>query len=119
MRIRCKPTVRFRGFTPALLHILTVLDRYVRLAPLEGGIPGVPAAVTITSGSDSHAVGGHVRAEAVDVRTKDFATGFAKHQFAAALRAALGPDFYVDLEAEGHENEHLHVQLRQGKTYDP
>lgn len=113
IRIRCKPGTAFAGFSPALLRILQALDETVRQAP-----PGTPFAVTLTAGSNgTHAPGSaHYRAEAVDVRSKDF-TPDAKAPFAEALQQRLGPAFFVDLEHLDEPNEHFHVQLRKGATY--
>lgn len=112
-RLRCKPGTVFGGFSRALLRILDVLDQVTGLE-----LPGVPAAVTITAGSNgAHAPGSaHYRYDAVDVRTKDFAQPVAKRAFTETVRAQLGPDFFVDLEHEGRTNEHLHVQLRKGRV---
>lgn len=114
-RLLCKPGTVFGGFSRALLRVLDVLDQAVAL-----GIAGVPAAVTLTAGSNGgHAAGSaHYRFEAVDVRTKDFASTEAKHAFADIVRVQLGDGFFVDLEDEGADNEHLHVQLRRNTRFD-
>jgi len=113
-RVNGRVTVEFAAFSRALLRILDVLDQ---VAGLE--LPGCPAAITITAGSNGrHAPGSaHYRYEAIDVRTKDFTTSAAKRAFTDTVRAQLGPDFFVDLEHEGADNEHLHVQLRRGRRF--
>lgn len=113
-RILCKPGTVFGGFSPALLRLLEVLDQVT-----AERLPGAPPSVTITAGSNgSHAPNSaHYRFEALDLRTKDFATSEAKHAFAAALRAQLGEKFFVDLEHEHESAEHIHVQLRRGMVY--
>lgn len=114
VRLVCKPGATFGGFSRALVRILDVLDQAVAV-----GLPGVPRAVTITAGSNGrHAENSaHYRFDAVDVRTKDFASDDAKRAFTDAVRATLGDDFFVDLEHLGADAEHLHVQLRHGRRY--
>jgi hypothetical protein len=110
-----KATVHFATITPALLYMLTTLERLSRTfapQPQEG--------VVITSGSDStHMVGSkHYIGEAVDVRSKTFGPQ-DKRAFADALRDALGPQFTVLLEHEGLPQEHWHVQVKKGRRFDP
>jgi hypothetical protein len=114
-RLLCKPGVTFGGFSRALLRVLDVLDQ---VAGLE--LPGVPPAITVTAGSNgTHAPhSAHYRFEAVDVRTKDFASAAAKTAFTDLVRRQLGPTFFVDLEMVGMDSEHLHVQLRKGQSYE-
>lgn len=113
-RIVCKPGTVFGGFSRALLRVLDVLDQ---VAALE--LPGAPPALTITAGSNGqHAEGSaHYRYEAVDVRTHDVAHE-AKPVLVALLRQQLGGAFFVDLEAPGTTNEHVHIQLRRGQRFD-
>lgn len=115
MRLLCKPGATFGGFSRGLLRILDVLDQVVGLE-----LPGAPAAITITAGSNgAHAEGSaHYRFQAVDVRTKDFTTSAAKRAFTDMVRTQLGDDFFVDLEHEGAAVEHLHIQLRRGRRFD-
>jgi hypothetical protein len=110
-----KPGVHFATITPALLHMLTALERLSRTfapQPQEG--------VVITSGSDSTHMAGskHYTGEAIDVRSKTFGPQ-DKRAFADALRDALGPQFTVLLEHEGLPQEHWHVQVKKGRRFDP
>lgn len=107
----CKSGVKFGGFTPALVTILDALCQVER-----SKLPGAPETIVITAGSDgTHAAdSAHYRFEAVDVRSKNFTTGTAKHAFAAALRRMLGDGYFVDLEHPSAPNEHFHIQKRRG-----
>lgn len=110
-----KPGVRFGVITPALLYMLTTLERLSRTLfglPDEG--------LVITAGSDgTHMAGSkHYTGEAVDLRSKTL-NSTVKSGFIAILRAELGPQFTVLLEGEGTPNEHLHVQVRRGRAFDP
>lgn len=50
----------------------------------------------------------HHEGRALDFRTKDFAGN--KLALRDAIKAALGPDFDVVLEAMGQDSEHLHLE---------
>lgn len=109
-----KPTVRFRVITPALLHMLGVLEGLSRSffgLPLEG--------LVITSGSDgAHMEGSkHYTGEALDVRSKTL-NAKTRDGFIATLRAQLGPSFTVLLEDVGTANEHVHVQVKKGRRFE-
>ena len=71
------------------------------------------AECTITSANDSkHSEKSlHYNGCALDFRTKDYAGD--KQALRDRIKAALGPDFDVVLEALGEDNEHIHVE------YDP
>ena len=109
--LTCKPTVRFKCFTPALLRILRAV--YVVAQSFE------LSEIVITSANDStHAVTSrHYTDEALDLRTKSFPSEAAKVRFAAALRAELGPAFTVLYENPKTVGQHLHVQPPKGTTY--
>lgn len=74
---------------------------------------------TVTSGDD---YGGHCEQSAhysgaaLDFRLKDIDDPDLREMVTVAVRENLGDRFFVDHEAPGSENEHLHVQLRRG-TY--
>jgi len=109
----CKPTVRFKAFTPALLRILRGV--YTVAQAIE-----TPADVVITSANDSDHLptSQHYRDMAIDLRTRTFASETDKLRFAAKLRAELGSAFTVLYEGAGTPGEHLHVQVRKGTTYE-
>ena len=92
---------------------LTGLQPQMALAALIVTSVYAPAACTITSANDStHSEGSlHYKGQALDFRTKDYAGDRVKLR--DDVRAALGPDFDVVLEALEQDNEHLHVE------YDP
>jgi hypothetical protein len=107
-----KPGVRFAVITPALLHMLGVLERLSRT------LPGLPdAGLVITAGSDgTHMAGSkHYTGEAIDVRSKTL--GALKSRVVKLLRDELGPQFTVLLEAEDQPNEHIHAQTRKGQRF--
>lgn len=109
-----KPGVRFAVITPALLYMLATVERLSRTVfglPDEG--------LVISSGSDSTHMAGskHYTGEAIDLRSKTL--GPLKGTLVATLRAELGPQFTVLLEHEGRPQEHVHIQLRKGRRFDP
>lgn len=109
-----KAGVRFAVITPALLYMLTTVERLSRTLfglPTEG--------LVITSGSDgAHMAGSkHYTGEAIDLRSKTL--GALKSSVIATLRAELGPQFTVLLEADRQPQEHIHVQVRKGRRFDP
>jgi hypothetical protein len=109
-----KPGVRFATITPALLHMLGVVERLSRT------LFGLPAeGLVITSGSDSTHMAGskHYAGEAIDLRSKTL--GALKSTVVATLRDELGSQFTVLLEHEGEPNEHVHIQVRRGRRFDP
>lgn len=110
--LTCKPSVRFKTFTPALTYIL---DKVRRTAERTSHVPEV----VITSANDStHSPNSrHYTDEAIDLRTKNFPTEAAKRAFAAQLRVELGDAFTVLYESAGTPNEHLHVQVRKGRSF--
>lgn len=108
MIVRTKPGVRFATFTPDLVEILGALVRLAAhpLLPSEG--------LVITSGSDGQHLANskHYTGQAVDVRSRSFATA-NKVAFTSVLRDTLGPRFTVLLEHEGLAQEHWHIQTRK------
>ena len=76
--------------------------------------------VTITSACDGAHSGPddpHHRGEAYDVRTHDVPD---KNALLAEIEKRLNPTyFFVFIEGEGTDNEHIHGQVRKGVTYPP
>jgi hypothetical protein len=109
-----KPGVRFATITPALLHMLVTVERLSRT------LFGLPAeGLVITSGSDSTHMAGskHYTGEAIDLRSKTL--GALKPTVVSTLRAELGSQFTVLLEHEGKPQEHVHIQVKKGRRFDP
>lgn len=108
----CKPSVRFKAFTPALLRLLRGVY-HVACDTVD------PPEIVITSANDStHGTGSrHYTDEALDLRVHSFATEAARLRFAQALRNELGPAFTVLYESAGTPNAHLHLQVRKSHTY--
>ena len=124
--LRVKPGVLFAQIAPAGFRLLGALERAAR---------GVPGDVTITCGTDSHAeTDPHTRGEAYDVRTHDLSENDKRYLLREVLigvqenvddapkDASIGLAtryFYGQLEHPGEAGEHLHVQIRKGKTWPP
>lgn len=110
-----KPGVRFAIITPALVHMLGVVER------LSRELFGLPAeGLVITAGSDgTHMEGSkHYTGEAIDVRSKSL-TWSAKAALIDGLRRELGPQFTVLLEDEDGAQEHVHLQVKKGRRFEP
>lgn len=114
MALICKPTVRFKRFSPALLRMISVLGQVATVR-----LDGWPNDLVITSVNDSRHMDGsrHYTDEAIDLRAKTFAHAHAKTDFCEVLRVELGPQFTVLHEAVGKPHEHFHIQVRKGQTY--
>ena len=110
----CKASVRFKRLTPALMTLLNAL-----YAADRGKVEGQPEDLVITSANDStHGeFSRHYRDEALDVRSKSFASEQAKKVFRDSLVSQLGQKFTVLYESRGTPNEHLHLQVRKGTTF--
>lgn len=107
--IRWLDTVSFEGLHPAMVLAANRVDQiYVSYNQPE---------CWITSGNDStHATNSkHYLGRAFDFRTKTL-PDTVKDAVFQAVRSALGPEFFVDLEDRGKMNEHLHVQFGRKVT---
>ena len=108
--------VYFEILTPALIHIFSVLDF------MDRKYHGVkPDKLVITAMANGvHAPNSkHYKGEALDLRSNNFPTRESKRAFRTDLEKELGPKFRVLLEAEGTLNEHFHIQVKKGLTYNP
>lgn len=108
--LRVKDGVQFTVIAPGGFRILwaleTVADR-------------IAHDLTITSacdGAHSGPTDPHHRGEAYDVRTHDLPDPKLALSY---LQQELGDRFFAWIEDEGHDNEHLHVQVRKGTVYPP
>src|SRR4030095_3165554 len=103
-----RSSCRFGILTPALLHILCVLEEYARAQDLT---------IIILSGSGGgpRPYSGDKRGEACDFRCRYL----SDHHSIAELQTRLGPEFLMRHEHAGQSNEHYHVQLRRGAEYHP
>lgn len=110
--VTCKSSVRLKGLTPSLLRILRGV---YAVAATCADVPDV--VITSINDSTHGPTSRHYTDEAVDLRVHNFPTDAARHRFAAALRAELGPVFTVLYEAPGTPNAHMHVQPKKGTTY--
>ena len=71
--------------------------------------------ITVTAGMDGQHMTGsrHYTGEALDVRSKNFATKGLKAEFLVRVLKRLGMKYQGFLEGEGTANEHFHFE------YDP
>jgi hypothetical protein len=127
--VRVKPGVTFTTIAPAGFRLLQAIERAARSTGLD---------LVITSACDGMHSGPadpHHRGEAYDVRTR----GLTEPQKDELVRQIIGgcndpgevppfplattprscatARFFGFVEAPGTVNEHIHVQLRKGRTY--
>ena len=108
--IMFKSEVKLDFSSVAITHILFNLSRVSNQLGLD---------FVVTSGNDSNKHvhdSKHYTNQAIDVRSKTF-IGDLKHNVWESLKAKMGPKFTVDLENEGKENEHFHIQVRKGISF--
>lgn len=113
--IICKPEVRFKKFSPAIMSILNCLYS-LNLQK----IPAFPEDFVITSVNDSlshSTTSKHYQDLAMDVRSKNFTSLENKQFFKSRIQNYLGPKFTILLENEGTANEHFHIQVKKGEVY--
>ena len=131
----CKDGYRQGGYSRGLLYIKLAQDRAVR----DNVVPGIPSRIVFTAGSNGkHSTKGphfKPRWEANDVRTKDWRVSLErKESFMAAVLVNLddGPlqrghtrqgwvkiwtaNYIAILEWPGGKHEHIHTQVRIGRT---
>lgn len=103
--LRWDDSVKFDKLHPAMLLAAQRVNAIYESLSLKD--------LWITSGNDkTHKTGSkHYDGKAFDFRTKLIPTADLKQQVFAQVKAALGPQFFVDLEDFGKDNEHLHVQF--------
>ena len=101
-----KPGVRLTDLAPQ-----TVLGMMVVKAIFEHR--GLPFLVTSVNDSKHGANSWHYKGRAFDARTKYPELDGEEQALRDEIKAALGHDFDVVLEAAGTDNEHLHIE------YDP
>jgi hypothetical protein len=110
----CKETVRFKRFTPAMLHMLRVLGHSIVVAQ--------PPELVITSANDGQhdPHSRHYTDEALDIRVHNFpqVPGIDTVAiFVGALQQRLGPQFTVLVEDRDTPNAHIHIQVKRGHVY--
>lgn len=124
--ITCKDGVRLKGVTPALAWMFYVLDGFVR----HSGAKYLPEVLVITSIYDGQHLpdSRHYRGEAIDIRSKNFASLADKSKFRMELENALnthplvtaqgmGGHFRILFEDAGQDSEHFHVQVKKGLDF--
>jgi hypothetical protein len=112
MSVSAKEGVLFTIISPAGFHILAMIDHLSDIFEDNNHL-------VITSACDGEHSGPndpHHKGEAYDVRTHDL--GDRKYTFLQILKEQLGEKFYAFLEDPDTPNEHIHVQLAIGATYD-
>ena len=109
--IMFKSEVKLDFSSVAITHMLFNLSRVSNQLGID---------FTITSGNDGHGI--HMRGskhyinQAIDVRSKSFSPEMKKTIW-ESMKTQMGPKFFVDLEHEGRDNEHFHIQVRQGTSF--
>lgn len=125
--ITCKPNVRLKALTPALTWIFYALDGFVR----HSGAKYLPAELVITAIYDGEHLpeSKHYIGQAIDIRSKNILQMSDKLLFRRELEGVLnthplalaqgvGNAFRVLLENPGGDNEHFHVQVKKGGTFE-
>lgn len=108
--------VRLKVLSPALAWIFYRLELFH-----SQKLARQPENLTITSINDGvHSPNSrHYTDEAIDIRTHNFESTEQKRIFASRLEEYLGvTKFRVLLENVGQSNEHIHVQVRKGETFN-
>ena len=102
--IRCKDSVRFTVLRPEIYGLFAGLN--IKFAKYGSDC-------FITCGTEGHGLDDpHTNGYAIDIRCKQLAEEDS-HKLLSELRDFLGPRYTVLLEAEGTDNEHLHIQIRK------
>lgn len=104
--MKLKAGVRLTDLAPQMVVAVVVVDGIC-------GKYGVECVVTSANDSKHSAKSWHYRGRALDFRTHYEALNGREQEFRDAVKAALGDEFDVVIEAVGTPNEHLHVE------YDP
>lgn len=104
--MKLKPGVRLSGLMPQTVLGMLVVDGIYEKH-------GVECVITSVNDSKHSDKSWHYRGGAFDVRTKQASLDGKEQQLRDEVKAALGEDFDVVIEAVGTDNEHLHVE------YDP
>jgi hypothetical protein len=116
-KVVCKEGVVFKGFTWGLIRILDVLVHVARAFP-EWFPDGQ---LDITSANDStHSkvpLSRHYTNEALDIRSHDL-TEDVKDRLLLVLSVMLGPGFSVQIEDRSRPNEHIHIQVMRGWSFE-
>lgn len=97
--MKLKAGVRLADLCPQMVLAAVIID----------GIYGdVECVITSANDSKHGDASWHYKGRALDFRTKTYAGD--KQALRDEIKAALGQDFDVVLEALGEDNEHLHVE---------
>ena len=112
--ILTKSGVKLKNITPALVWMIYRLEQFNRV------MRGFPTNLTITSINDSKHMEGsrHYTDEAIDIRSHNFEDEAQKLNFILRFGDLLGPKFTILLENSGKPNEHFHVQVKKGLTFN-
>ena len=110
--IRLKDGVRFAVIAPAGFRILSAIDQTAAALGHD---------LVITSACDGEHSGlsdPHHTGEAYDIRTHDFPNEGLKELVLDGIMRRLGWErFFGFVEAQGTENEHIHVQRKKGTVF--
>jgi len=100
---------RFGTLTPALLHLLSVVEEHARFHSLT--------IIAISATDSSHVNDAHARGEAIDFRCTN-PTG-RETELLTSLLEKLGPEFSGKIGTRFRNRPHLHLQLRPGVRFHP
>ena len=104
--MKLKPGVKLKDLSPQMvLGALIVLEVYRRF--------GVECVITSANDSKHSEKSHHYKGNALDFRAHQDALNGREQELRDEVKASLGEDFDVVMEAVGTPNEHLHLE------YDP
>lgn len=104
--MKLKAGVRLGGIVPQLVMAALIVERVFQRY-------GVECVITSANDSKHSTESWHYKGRALDFRTKYDNLNGMEDDLRNDVKAALGDDFDVVMEAVGTENEHLHLE------YDP
>lgn len=112
---RQKPGVSFNMLRPEMDSVISIVANVYHTAMNDDEFKPL---ITSANDFEGHAEkSAHYVGAALDFRIKDMGKKVNREKLAQMVREELGNRFIVLHEDIGKENEHLHVQLRNG-TYD-
>jgi hypothetical protein len=106
--IRFKEGVKWQGVSPEIVLAILAAGGVIAGATTDG----ICWVTSIRDGK--HKAGSrHYIGEAFDARSKNIMASILKGTVLQELKKLL-PDYFVDLEYPGEENEHFHIQRNEG-----
>lgn len=106
--IKFKQGVTWQGVTPEIVLAIIAVGGIIAPMALDS-----TCWITSIRDSDHSASSRHYLGEAFDCRSKNLPPE-KKHKALESIKLSL-PGYYVDLEFEGLDNEHFHIQRNEGR----